>query len=223
MKLIIKYPSRERPDVFKQTFQKYVSYLSGRHEVEFILTFDTDDNSMNNPSIRNWIDLRKGFAKINYHYGEHKTKVEAINANLQNLQGDVLLLASDDMVPEIWWYDQIIADGFAQVFPNYDGAIKFWDGNRPKEDTLMTLSIVGVPLYRHYNYIYHPSYYSLYCDNEQTDVLISLGKLAKCDQCIIHHNWNLTGTDQLQKRNSSADMYARDQAVYIQRKAKGFI
>ena len=42
-KLVIKFPTRNRPDKFFFTLQKYFKLLSGKHEVQFIITMDSDD------------------------------------------------------------------------------------------------------------------------------------------------------------------------------------
>ena len=127
-KLIIKFPTRNRPDKFKSVFTKYLTFLSGRHQVRFVITMDQDDITMNNPEIWEWLETRARNADIKWVYGHSKSKIEACNANLEGENGDVLLLASDDMVPVMMGYDKIIFAAFQQVFPKFDGAIKFWDG-----------------------------------------------------------------------------------------------
>ena len=41
--IVIKMATRERPDKFKKTLQKHIDYLSGKHNVRFIITMDEDD------------------------------------------------------------------------------------------------------------------------------------------------------------------------------------
>lgn len=221
-KLVIKFPTRNRPDKFKNVFEKYISLLSKSHDVEFIVTMDDNDPTMNNESIKNWFEEKKKNTKIQYFYGHSKSKIEACNANMENADGDVLLLASDDMVPVMTGYDDIIFQSFNGVFPDFDGAIKFWDGLRPKEDMLMTLTVMGFPLYRKFGYIYHPAYKSLYCDNEQTQVCVSLGKFAISPLCIIKHDWTPQPFDELHARNENSQMYEIDGKTFAERKAKNF-
>jgi hypothetical protein len=138
------------------------------------------------------------------------------------VDGDVLLLASDDMVPVQMGYDDIIFGAFSQVFPDFDGAIKFWDGLRPKEDPLMTLTVMGFPLYKQFGYIYNPEYKSLYCDNEQTQVCAALNKLRRCDLCIIQHQWTGEAFDSLHARNENPEMYGVDGETFKRRGANKF-
>ena len=125
------------------------------------------------------------------------------------------------MVPIMQGYDDMIAQAFDQIFPNYDGAIKFHDGLRP--DNLMTLPCLGWKLYEAFGYIYHPDYESLYCDNEQTKVCMALNKLAVSDICIIQHQWvpgNHETADELHKRNES--FYIKDGIIFENRMKNNF-
>jgi hypothetical protein len=203
-------------------FSRYLTFLSGRHDVRFILSMDEDDLTMNNPEMQQWISTRAQNAQIECFYGHSKTKIEACNANLEGVDGDVLLLASDDMMPVQMGYDDIIFSAFQNTFPDFDGAIKFWDGLRPKEDPLMTLTVMGFPLYKQFGYIYNPEYKSIYCDNEQTQVCATLNKLRRCDLCIIQHQWTNEPFDTLHARNENAEMYGVDGETFKRRAANKF-
>lgn len=48
-RLVVKFPTRNRPDKFKSVFTRYLTFLSGRNDVRFIITMDEDDPTMNNP------------------------------------------------------------------------------------------------------------------------------------------------------------------------------
>ena len=216
--IVIKMATRERPDKFKKTLQKHIDYLSGKHNVRFIITMDEDDDSMNTDDMREWLESRG--VPVKYNYGQSKTKIEACNADLENETGDILVLTSDDMIPCLEGYDDIISQGFDQCYPDYVGAIKFNDGLRPKEDLLMTLPVMGFPLYEAIGYLYHPDYTSIYCDNEMTSVCAKMNKLAISPTCIIRHEWihgNDPTADALHQRNESSEMYQKDGAVYNER------
>ena len=220
-KLLIKFPSRNRPEKFKKCLNKWVSFLSGLHDVRFVITMDIDDDTMNNEKIKNFLEDKKDSGvDLVYHYGNSKTKVEACNADLENETADVLLLISDDMNPQLQNYDDVIFDSFKETFPDFDGGIKFHDGLRP--DTLMTLPVIGWKFYEKYGYIYNPAYTSLYCDTEQTVVLHRLGKLAVSNICIAKHEWTSQPFDDLHARNENQKMYEIDGAVYQDRMKKNF-
>ena len=105
-KLIYKFPSRNRPDKFKHVLEKSISLLSGKHDVRFVITLDSDDETMNNDNMREWMDNLD--VDLVYHYGDSKSKIEACNANLEDEDGDALILVSDDMVPCFQDFDDIM-------------------------------------------------------------------------------------------------------------------
>lgn len=217
MRLLIKFPSRSRPEKFMRVFQLYENMLSGEHAVMFVVTMDEEDSTMNNRMIRSFLENRT--VPVRYFYGNSKSKIEAVNANLENLDADVLLLASDDMEPEYPFYDSLIYQKFQEYFPNYDGALKFHDGLR--NDDLMTLCVMGWPLYKKFGYIYHPDYTSLYCDTEQTIVLHQIQKLAICPELLCRHKWSKI-LDDLHTRNESTYLYEKDKLVFDRRKLMNF-
>ena len=223
-KLLIKFPTRSRPEKFKEVLQKYINNLSGTVKVRFVITVDNDDETMNTKEIREWFDglIERGIDLV-YHYGDSRSKIEAVNADLEGESADVLLLASDDMVPQMFGYDAIIMQSMEEAFPEFDGAIKFNDGIR--NDHLMTLCVMGWKLYEKFGYIYHPDYKFLYCDTEQTEVCIALDKFAVSPMCIIRHEW-LPGdhpqADKLHKMHESRESYERDYKVYEERKKNNF-
>ena len=219
-KLIYKFPSRNRPDKFKHVLEKSISLLSGKHDVRFVITLDNDDETMNNDEMREWMDNLD--VDLVYHYGDSKSKIEACNANLEEEEGDALILVSDDMVPCFQDFDDIIMQGMEQFFPDMDGAIKFHDRLRPKEDLLMTLPVLGWNLYKKFGYIYHPDYTSLYCDNEMTIVCRDLGKLIVSPVCIFRHEWTPQPFDDLHARNENSEMYDIDGRVFEERKKNHF-
>lgn len=219
-KLIYKFPSRNRPDKFKHVLEKSISLLSGKHDVRFVITLDSDDETMNNDEMREWMDNLD--VDLVYHYGDSKSKIEACNANLEGEEGDALILVSDDMVPCFQDFDDVIMQGMEQFFPDMDGAIKFHDGLRPKEDLLMTLPVLGWNLYKKFGYIYHPDYTSLYCDNEMTIVCRDLGKLLVSPVCIFRHEWTNQPFDELHARNENSEMYSIDGKVFEERQKNHF-
>jgi hypothetical protein len=87
---------------------------------------------------------------------------------------------------------------------------------------LNTISVLGRKMYDSFGYIYHPSYKSLYCDTEFTD--LCNGKLAsKCayiPHTLIRHEHPGTGfpekVDALYARNQT--FWGEDMRTYISRK-----
>lgn len=217
MRLLIKYPSRSRPDRFIKTFELYKSMLSGRHDVSFLCSFDTDDETMNNPDMRNWVSTQGALVKA--FWGESKSKIEAINADLEKADDfDILLLASDDMIPEIRGYDDVIAEDMQTYYPYNNGVLHYNDGRMG--EALNTLCILGKSYFDYFGYIYNPEYISVYADNEFTDVSRKLNRATYIDNVIIRHVWTDIGFDALYSRNENHELYAKDRATYESRKVR---
>lgn len=216
LNILIKYPTRSRPDVFRRTFNLYNSKASGKHKLSFIVSMDSDDTTMNNNGIRGFLSRYKD---VSYHYGNNKSKIAACNANLNGANFDIMILASDDQIPEMNGYDNIIATKMLEHFPNIDGAVHFNDGHQAS--ALNTLSIIGKKLYDQMGYIYHPDYLSLWSDNEFTITTKEAGKSVYDDRVIIRHKWTaVTGEDELHRRNQSLNDL--DRLIFTERQRRGF-
>jgi hypothetical protein len=219
--ILFKFPTRSRPDKFRNQFDKYYSMLSGSLNVAFVVSMDTDDSTMNNDDMKWWLSPANGGRKnIFYHYGNSKTKVQAVNADMQHYNSwKILVLLSDDMSPQINGYDKIIYDDMMKSYSDLDGALHYNDGR--VGNRLITLSIMGKKMYDRFGYIYNPSYTSLYCDNEWHEVVYSMNKAVYIDRVIIKHDWtDYTGKDPLHIRNES--FYGSDGLVFQKRKRLGF-
>ncbi len=219
-RFLIKFPTRERPKQFFHALDKYYSLASGKNELHFMITCDANDSTMNNTEVKNRLDKYDNLTCI---FGASKSKVDAINRDLDQCGDfDVLLLASDDMVPVEQGYDEVIAVSFRQHFPDLDGVTWFNDGFQKQR--INTLCILGKKYFDRFGYIYHPSYTSLYCDNEFTEVANRLNKQVYIDRVIIKHEhylWNRkVQRDALYQRNDN--FYAVDKRVFMQRKAQNF-
>lgn len=181
MNLLVKFPTRSRPVKFFEVLDLYHKYLKNPEKTRFAISCDTDDVTMNNPAT---IDRVLSYKNTNIYFSHNKSKIQAINSNTPSNGWDILLLASDDMIPQKEGYDEIIRDNMQKHHPDTDGVLWFPDGYRPD---LNTLSIMGKKYYDRFGYIYHPAYFSLWCDNEFQEVAESLGKQTKIDDVIIKH------------------------------------
>lgn len=218
MKLLVKFPTRNRKVKFFNVLNKYYNFLSKNVEVKFLISMDTDDLEMNNKETES---ILKKFDSLIYFYGNSKNKIEAINTDINNVSDwDIILLASDDMIPIMKGYDELIVNRMIQFFPDTDGVLWFNDGNRKD---LNTLSIMGKKYYDRFNYIYNPEYKSTWCDNEFTDVANLLGKQKYFDEVIIKHehpDWGYGKRDSIHIQNSINESH--DRSVYLKNKLVNF-
>ncbi len=215
MKFLFKYPTRGRPDQFKQTLSEWIDKLSGKHEYTFMISIDNEDWSMNNPAMIMYLNEFHKDLHIESRIGTSQSKVQAVNADMnEGIEWDILVLVSDDMLPVEEGYDDIIADAMQRYYPDLDGALNFYDGLNSNPDCC-TLTIMGRKLYESFGYIYHPSYLGTHCDNEFTDDCREMGKIVWFADCIIEHKWKGVH-DELSRRD--ANNFSTDEANYKARK-----
>lgn len=212
MNVLVKYPTKSRPELFKSTFRKYRQ----DETASFLISIDQDDESMTNLDMLAWLDEQP---RTTYRIGNSKSKVEAINDGVAETAWDLLILASDDMIPQRVDYAQRIADLFEEFFPEGDGVLHLNDGRTGRQ--LNTLPIMDRKYFRRFNYVYHPSFISVFCDNEFQEVSERLGRSIYVNEIIIHHAWtDITGADALHRRNES--YYREDERIFRARQNAGF-
>jgi hypothetical protein len=215
LNILLKFPTRSRPDQAITALKKYAQFATHPEHIGVALTCDLDDHTMKIP----WITQHlRPFGWSRVFYGNSKTKIEACNADMANIEypWDIVVLISDDMIPQTPGYDDIIRK---QAQTSTDCVLWFNDGYQG--NNLNTLTIFGRQMYDFFGYIYHPSYSSFYCDTELTDLCKTTLK-NKCiydDRCIIKHEHpgNIgTTQDDLYKRNQR--FWSTDMRNYITRK-----
>jgi hypothetical protein len=215
MKLLIKFPTRGRRGKFFNTLNKYQSLLSGKNDVQFLISMDNNDPEMNDEAIK--IILNR-YDNLVYFYSDSDTKVEAVNRDINKIsEWDIILLASDDMIPQINNYDEIIIENMKSKFPDTDGVLFFNDGYQ--KNNLNTLSILGKKYYDRFGYIYYPGYKSVWCDNEFTNVANILKKQEYFDMVIIKHehpDWGYGKRDEI--HFSNIVNHTSDYSLYLKRK-----
>jgi hypothetical protein len=215
MRFLFKYPTRGRPEWFRETLSEYYSKMSGNHQFQFVIAMDNDDEKMNKPAMRDWLNAQKN---LSYFYSDHANKIQACNTGVPDDGWDILVLVSDDMTPIEQDYDNIIAQDMRREFPGLDGALHYNDGKTGK--LLASLSIMGRKFFERYGFVYYPAYKGTWCDNDFMDAAKQWGKYWYCDRTIIRHDWQKHGGDEVYVKGNST--YHEDQDVYNWRKERKF-
>lgn len=220
MELLIKYPTRSRPELFLKTLKEYIDNESKQHAITYIITYDKDDLTMTKEVVQKAISFG---ANIIFCQGESKNKIEACNANIDMWKDwDVVVLISDDMHVQIHGWDARIARDMEKNYPDTNGCLWYHDGSSQR--SISTLSIIGRKYYDRFGYIYHPSYKSFFCDNEYTEVAIQNHAMKFINGTIIKHQHPAWGQgiamDALYNHNDK--YWKEDEANYKARKANGF-
>jgi hypothetical protein len=155
-------------------------------------------------------------------YGDNTNKIQAVNADIASVPWDwqILVIVSDDMVPQIKGYDDVLRNHMLANFADTNGIL--WVNDGTQGDKLNTISIMGRAMYDSFGYVYHPAYKSLFCDTEFTN--LCKGSLAsKCTYIpymLIKHEHPGTGfahrMDALYMKNQT--FWSEDLLTYISRK-----
>ena len=222
MRILLKFPTRSRPQQAMRVIQQYSNMAINPKSIGVAMSCDSDDESMTRSLVRDEFDRILGqFGWHQIYYGNSKTKIEACNADMEKVEypWDIVVLVSDDMVPIVRGYDDVIRSHMMSSFPDTNGILWFNDGHQG--ENLNTLSVMGRTMYQSFGYIYHPSYKSFYCDTEFTD-LCKTSLRSKCvysPTCIVRHEHpgnGYGGFDSLYQKNQLA--WTHDMDNYINRK-----
>jgi hypothetical protein len=217
MQILVQFPTRGRPDNFFRALDLYYSMAADPARLRVQVTLDDDDAQMAAPDVRRRL---AAYPRLDITGGSSRSKIHAINRDLPLDGWDILLLASDDMIPVVKGYDDVIRRRMQELYPDTDGVLWFNDGNRAD---LNTLSILGRRYYDRFGYIYHPGYRSLYCDKEFTLVADRLGRQTYLDQVIIHHEHPTYGYGNLDAIHVLNDINkAPDLHLFLRRRARRF-
>lgn len=204
MKLIIKYATRGRLNLFREGVLNIERMTAGQFDL--IISVDEDDEVMKPWGIK----------------GPHISKVHAINRDLDGIKFDWLVNFSDDMRFTVKGWDQRMLRQIQRVWGNStDFFAHFNDGF--VGDKLPTMSVIGWDYYQRDKYIYHPSYNSVSCDAEAMFVAMMRGRHHYFPEVYFNHIHpaNLRfPSDQTYRDN---DKFGKsDTETYFKRMAKGF-
>lgn len=218
--LLVKFPTRERPERFFKCLDLYYENLSYNIPYYFLITCDEDDSTMNRSEV---IKRLEEYPNLQVIFGKSNSKIDACNRDMELAPYfDILILISDDMVPVIYKWDERIVQDMISYFPKFDGILKYND--RPDAVVMLnTLPIMGINYYKKLGYIYHPLYKSFFCDLEMTLVSKILRKEAIFNSMIIRHDhpdYGDTPLDNLYVKNFEA--YFDDRNLFMKRAKNNF-
>lgn len=212
MKLTYSFPSRSRPVKFFAALDNIRS-MSNSDNYEVIAKIDDDDKTFTD----RFKQRLEQYPEVIVKYGRSKSKVHAVNRDLEGMTGEILLLHSDDMVFIKKGFDGIIRKQFIHIdagltVTHFDGLLHFPDGFA--NERVCTYSIMHVNYYKRFGWIYNPIYLSHWVDEEQTLVAKALGKYKFVNQQIFQHEHPVLG------HIPRDEMYQQDRKFYQLEKGK---
>lgn len=210
-RVLVRMPTRQRPAQALAMLEHYRRMAGCTIAIEVVV--DEDDETMLSAEILQRLAALDCIVTT----GVHGSKIAACNGGSAS-DWDILVLASDDMMPIVDGYAVRLISEMIARFPLLDGALHFNDGHQ--RSNLCTLPVFGRRLYDQFGCVYDPEYKSLFCDREQTDLLKSMGRLSYVDEKIIDHRHHIWGRgvekDALYERNDALE--EADKATFHRRK-----
>jgi hypothetical protein len=219
-KILLKYPSRGRPGKFFRGLDSIYNNLADKVNFHVSCTLDLDDESMCNQEV---IDRITAYGNISIAWGKSDSKIHAINRDMPDVNGyDIIICMSDDQIFTLYGFDDIIRIDMNAVFPEFDGLLHYLD--KDTQGALATLYVAGVNFYKRRGHIYHPSYFSLWADNEIQEVAILEEKYHFIGTIIYWHAnpayYPEEGRDE--KFDHDQSLWDIDEANYNKRKLINF-
>lgn len=220
MKILVKFPTRSRPELFLAALTKAIKFQQTKN-VTYLVSYDEDDKSMTNELIE-VVSYEYPFVK--FVKGSSKSKIHACNRDLNefNEHWDILVLLSDDMICNKVGWDSYLIKEMREHYSDTDGVLFHSDGYVNRK--LNTMCILGRKYYERFNYIYHPSYKSFWCDNEFTDVANKLNKQTYFPMVLFKHEHPANNSkivcDELYTKNNT--VFKEDMLNYQNRRVNGF-
>lgn len=219
--ICLKFPIRARAQKFLDVLQMYKNTCSKPSNVQVIISMDDDDEAMTHEVCQK---AKVIFPNTLIFKNKPGGKIKACNANLEAIDERVTLivLASDDMIPQVMGWDEVLLDEMKTFYPHNDGVLFHNEGYLKK--VLNCMVIVGVEYFKQFGYLYHPDYISLFCDNEFMEMADTLGKQTYFEEVLFKHQHYARNSsikmDELMKHNES--FYKHDCNTYNKRKSLGF-
>src|SRR5688572_4117200 len=117
--ILVKLASRSRPLKFTRALQNIKNMSQGPYKI--LVSADRDDKTMNNRGMIRHVSLQKN---VEMYFGDHQTKVEAINRDMDKVSDwDILVNFSDDFQIVTRGWDKILR---AQVSNKWPGSTDWY-------------------------------------------------------------------------------------------------
>jgi len=222
-KILFKFPCRGRELSFFESLNSLDVNIRDKNNYLISVTIDDDDIILNKPEV---IDRILEYKNVQICFGKSTSKIHAINRDMpSDYDWDIVICWSNDMYARMYGFDDIMRDCMLQKWgDSFDGIAHF-----PEPDSKEHLNVLYVATrdyYERFGYIYHPSYLSLFCDNETMEVGKMLGKyhffgvngLYEHRNPAYHH-YNIQRDSLFNEQQSH---WGIDEANFIRRKSKNF-
>jgi len=214
-KILYKLATRSRREKAVKAIENIIQF-NPKGAFAILLSIDTDDESMK--------DFEYDSDSVIIKRGLSKNKIDAINRDMDKIESefdwDILVNFSDDMEITSYEFPNVLRSIFDT---NLDFFLHLPDGHQ--NERIPTMSIMGKTYYQRFNFIYHPSYQSVWCDNEAMEVAKMLDKWIYLPQHLFTHNHPAhlgIAYDEQYEKTESPIVHFADQQNFEERKKNGF-
>jgi glycosyltransferase involved in cell wall biosynthesis len=213
-RLLLKFPSRSRPEALKECLDSVLANLHD-HDTRMVVSLDEDD-----PQAAAYRTMLTAYA-VTIRWGRSRNKIHAVNRDIPEDDWDILVVISDDMRVVAPAFDLQIASDMRESFPGTDGFLHYHDGF--VGERLATIPVLGREYYQRFGFVYHPDYRALWCDNEQMEAAKLLRKYRYIPKVLIEHRHagNVgIAPDSLYLENER--FFEQDKSTFLARQAHRF-
>lgn len=222
MSISIIHPSRNRPEMAYRVAQKWINSMSGKYDMEYIMSID-DNDSQKNEYEKNaalYFFEHKGKNKLTFKLLEfpNNSAIDAINNAAKLSRYNLIVVVSDDFDCFEGWDTWLMEKLKGQE----DFLVKTSDG---LQERLITLPIMDRKYYERFGYVYYPEYKHMFCDTEMTEVGHILGRVIdlRDDKYVFSHLHYTAGKMQKDEINEKNDAtWNQGEALFNSRKEKNF-
>lgn len=214
-KILYNFATRGRADKFFNCLDN-IKEMSATDNYIVLAKLDDNDNSN--------YDRIKDYPYCIVVSGYSKNKVHAINRGIIPRGWDILINMSDDIRWTKKGFDDIVRrDIRPDTFLHYPEPWADAQCAKQGKPPISVVSIMDRVYYERFGYVYHPSYISLWCDNEATEVARSLGTHKYVHEILFSHDHPQCGKAKMDAQYKVTESFYRtDMITFNKRKAKGF-
>lgn len=211
----IVHPSA-RPDQFCATRDKWIRAASRTADYEYVATFDF-------PSELTAEQVAP--ARLVPNYGPRCSN-DATNVAAAASIGRILVVISDDIYPcEHWDLDLL---SVRELLGSKPCVVQVSTGGTADDRGLLTVQILNRARFDQLGYIFHPSYISMYGDDEFSEHARRDGVLVQARHILFpHEHWSNPGaagqpTDEVYRKQNDPSRYEYGRRLFMYRAGKDF-
>jgi len=207
------HATRGRPELSREAYELWMAAASGEHTLEYILSVDDDDPTMEDTS--GWPDTVKVIR------GDNRGNVDAYNRGVWSSAGKVIVQVHDDVKPPQDW-DLLIVDRLGDL--DAPALLQVDDGNpvNPGKPYLVTIAIMTRAYALRVGGLWNPGYVSIYCDDDLSLKALQDGVFIKAPEIKFDHKWGGADGDETYRRSYRPANWKTGEALLEKRKAAGF-